>query len=92
MTRTKMCRISRVLPVLALLGLILVAPGTLRAQTPRVPIYPTLAANPDLVLGGPPMIPSSPAPPTGARRSAARPTAASFSRWETNTASDSTAR
>jgi lysophospholipase L1-like esterase len=45
--------VSLVLPILPLVGLILLAPRTLRAQAPRVPTYPTLAANPDLVLCGP---------------------------------------
>jgi lysophospholipase L1-like esterase len=53
MNRTKLYRTRRVLPALALLGLALLAPSALLAQAPRVPIFPTLAANPDLVLCGP---------------------------------------
>jgi hypothetical protein len=53
MNRTTLYRTRRVLPALALLGLALLAPSALLAQAPRVPIFPTLAANPDLVLCGP---------------------------------------
>jgi lysophospholipase L1-like esterase len=45
--------VSLGLPALALLGLALLAPGALRAQTRPVPIFPTLAPNPDLVSCGP---------------------------------------
>jgi lysophospholipase L1-like esterase len=49
---TRSC-LRRVPPALALLGLAFLAPGALLAQTPTVPIFPTLAPNPDLVLCGP---------------------------------------